>query len=274
MGGGGWRKKYQHGIKNNNQIGIYTFALSHLNTMPDFRISSNGFKEIKKRLVTRLVAFTFLMAAGGIAFTFFNNKKEQDYTILIPALLIFYIFIFTFSIIRVLKRQKKLLDSYTLTINDNTIARYQLDSPTIILYYNEIKEISKTSNGGFIIKGKASEDIILIPAQIDHYSDLEATLGQIHPITSYKYKTILEKYPFINVFLVIGLMSGVYVSMNKIIVGVCSTLLVGILIWSFFKVQKSKNVQHKAKRAAWWMLIILFSIIYVAILKLTGHPKP
>jgi len=70
----------------------------------------------------------------------------------------------------------------------------------------------------------------------------------------------------------IGSMAGVYISLNKIIVAISGTVLTILMIWSFYKIQKSKNVEHRVKRLAWWSLIVLISIIYVVILKLTGSP--
>jgi len=239
--------------------------------MPDYKIRSNGFKEIRKQILTRLLIFTSLIAAGSLAITIFNSKEKQDYVIVLPIMIVLMVIVFGFSIYRALKKQKQLLDSYALTINDNTVTRYQLNTPTISLYHNEIKEISKTSNGSFIIKGKDAEDVILIPAQIDSYANLEASLNQIKPIIFQKSKPIFEKYPVLNVIVMIGLMFGVYVSMNKIIVATCGILITAIMGWSFYKVQKSKNVEHRIKRISWLLLIVLFSIIYVIILKLTGH---
>ena len=242
--------------------------------MPDYKIRPDRFKEIRNQLLTRLIILFFLTGVASVTMTIYTSKDKVDYVIFLPILIVLLIAVFVFSIYRAVKKQKKLLDNYALTINENTVTRYQLNTPTISLYHNEIKEILKTKNGSFIIKGKDAEDIILVPAQIDNYTDLETLLSQIKPVIFQKSKPVYEKYPFLNIILLIGLMAGVYVSMNKIIVLACGTLLTIIMVWSFYKVQKSKNVENRTKQISWWSLIVLVSIICVTILKLIGHYHP
>jgi hypothetical protein len=241
--------------------------------MPDYRIRPDGFKEIKKQTLQRLLVVG-LVALSIVTVTTIGAKEKGDYIITVPVTIVLFSLIFGFSIRRTFKKQKELLDSYALTINDNTIARYQLNTPTIILYHAEIKEILKTKSNRFIIKGKNAEDIIYVPPQIGNYQDLEIKLSEIKSISLHNSKNPFERYPAIIIFLVLGLMLGVYGSMNKIIVLMCSIPLVAIIVWSFLKIQKNKNIESRAKRASWFILIILFSIISVTILKLTGTYKP
>ena len=242
--------------------------------MPDYRIKPDGFKEIRKIILQRLLIVALIAVSFIVVLTIYKAKGEEDYIITLPATIVLFTVIFGFSTRRVIKKQKELLDSYALTINDNAITRYQLNTPTTTLSHTEIKEILKTKNNRFIIKGKSAEAIIYVPSQIDNHQDLEIKLDAIKPISLYSTKNLFEKYPVIIAFLILGLMAGVYGSMNKIIVLLCSIPLVAIIIWSFFKIQRSKNIQSRAKRTLWFILIILISIITVTILKLTGKYQP
>ncbi len=62
----------------------------------------------------------------------------------------------------------------------------------------------------------------------------------------------------------------VYTVQNKLIVGLAGTTLAILLIWSFIKMRKSKNVDRKTKQTTWWLLLVLVSVITVMIVKLMG----
>jgi len=242
--------------------------------MPDYRIRPGGYEEIRKQSLKKLLVFISFIAVIVIVTTAYNAKADEYAIITIPATIIIFTIVFAFSIRNVFKKQKKLLDSYALTINDNTITRYQLNTPTITLYRTEVKEILRKSNKGFIIKGINAEDIIYVPSQVENYHELEILLNEIKPIISYSPKNFFEKFPIITIILVFGLMVGVYASMNKVVVVLCGIPVIIIIAWSFFKLQKNKNIERKAKRSSWIILVILLSIIYITIAKLTGTYNP
>ena len=66
-------------------------------------------------------------------------------------------------------------------------------------------------------------------------------------------------------------MAGVYISKDKMIVGVSGTVLLLILGYSFFEVQRSKNIDHKTKQGMWWVILVTASIVAVMYYKLTGQ---
>ncbi|HEX3167739.1 MAG TPA: hypothetical protein VHQ93_15830 [Chitinophagaceae bacterium] len=242
--------------------------------MPDYRIRPGGYEEIRKQSLKKLLVFISFIAVIVIVTTAYNAKADEYAIITIPATIIIFTIVFAFSIRNVFKKQKKLLDSYALTINDNTITRYQLNTPTITLYRTEIKEILRKNNKGFIVRGMNAEDTIYVPSQVEKYHELEILLNEIKPIISYRPKNVFEKFPIVTIILVFGLMVGVYASMNKVVVVLCGIPVIIIIAWSFFKIQKNKNIERKAKRSSWVILVILLSIIYITVAKLTGTYNP
>ena len=66
-------------------------------------------------------------------------------------------------------------------------------------------------------------------------------------------------------------MAAVYMSKDKIIVGVSGTVLVVVLGYSFFEVQRSKNVDSKTKKGMWWLILVIASIVGAMYYKLTGQ---
>lgn len=224
-------------------------------------------------MIARLLVMIAIVAPFGIAVTLFNTGKEkQQYNyISIPIIIVLFIIVFFYTIRRAVKKQKELMDSYTLVLSENMITRYQLNTPTISLYHNELKEISKTSKGIFVIKGRQPEDVIFVPAQIENHADLEERLNNILPIAQYKPKTIFEKYSIPISLLTVGLMFGVYTAKDKMLALACCIPLTAFLAWSFYKIRVSKNIDNKVRRISWWMLLVMASIIYATILKFSSH---
>lgn len=66
-------------------------------------------------------------------------------------------------------------------------------------------------------------------------------------------------------------MSAVYISKNKIIVSVSGTILLLVLGYSFFEIQRSKNIDSKTKKGMWRLILVTVSFIGVMYYKLTGQ---
>jgi hypothetical protein len=235
-------------------------------TMQIFKIRQSGFKEIRRTMLIRTIPMLVIVLTFGITVA----SKSLNYTEILPYYIPFIVVLLAFGIYRGINRQKTLFNSYTLTITNNLISREQVNTPTISIYFNDIKEISKHKNGSFTVKGKDATDIIAIPPQVDNYSQLETTLQGIRPIVAKDNVSFLQKYQSLTALLVVGLMLCVYTVNNKIIVALAGTTFVSIMIWSFIKIRGSKNVDRRTKKIVWWSLIVVASVIAVMIFKLTG----
>jgi hypothetical protein len=238
--------------------------------MQIFKIRQDGFKEIKKKTLLRSIPILLIAVTVGITISTINSRGKDNDVNVLPFVIPLAILALGFGVYRGINRQKALFDSYTLTITNNLITREQYNTPTISIYFNEIKEIAKHKNGSFTIRGKDVSDLIGIPSQIDNYSQLETTLEVIKPIVIKNKVPLLEKYQSLTGLVTAGLMLCVYTVESKIIVGLTGSALVALMIWSFIKIQKSKNVDNKTKKSVWWVLLVLASVIAVMIFKLTG----
>ena len=238
--------------------------------MQVFKISQDGFKEIKKQMLIRTLPVMLIAVTVGIAISFINSKDNSAKVNVLPIVIPIMAAAVGFGLYRGVNRQKSLFESYTLTITNNLVTREQLNTPTISIYFNEVKEIAKHKNGSFTIKGKETVDLIVIPAQIDDYLQLETALQQIQPIVVKDKVSFMEKYQSLSGLLTVGLMLCVYTVNNKIIVALTGSTLVALMVWSFNKIRSSKNVDSKTKRSVWWVALVLASVIAVMIFKLTG----
>ena len=239
--------------------------------MQVFKIRQNGFKEIRKKILLRSIPTYLITVATVITIITVNSKQQDNEVNILPIFIPLMTAGIGFGIYRGLNRQKALFESYTLTITNNLITREQFNTPTISIYFNDIKEIVKHKNGSFTIKGKEAVDLIGIPVQIDDSSQLETALQQIHPIVVKDKVSFMEKYQSLTGLVTAGLMICVYTVNNKIIVALTGSALVTLLVWSFFKIRSSKNIDSKTKRTFWIITLVLASIIMVMFYKLTGH---
>jgi len=242
--------------------------------MQQYKIRQDGFKEIKKQMLIRTIPIMLIAVAIGITISSINSKDKTTAVNVLPIVIPVMAIAVGFGLYRGVKRQKVLFESYQLTLTNNTITREQFNTPTISIYFNDVKEIVKNKNGSFIIKGKDRIDLIAIPTQIENYSELEKTLTQIKPVETKSSKPFFQKYSLVITLLTLALMLCVYTITNKIIVALSGTILVAILSSSFYEVRRSKNIDAKTKSSMWWVLIVLASIICVMIMKLIGIQKP
>ncbi|MFT3702633.1 MAG: hypothetical protein QM802_09695 [Agriterribacter sp.] len=238
--------------------------------MQYYKIRRDGLKEIRKQTLIKTLPVLLIALTVGITISSINSKNAG---IALPIFIPFMMVTVGFGIYRGGKRQGNLLESYQLTLTNNLITREQANTPTVSIYFNEIKEIVKNKNGSFVIRGKDSSDVIGIPAQIENYSELEDTLMQIKPFGGNVINSFLQRYGIAISFFTMALMLCVYTVTNKIIVAISGTILVAILLWSFYEIRKSKNIDARTKRGMWWLLLVLASIIGVMVIKLIGIQK-
>jgi heme/copper-type cytochrome/quinol oxidase subunit 2 len=251
--------------------------------MLTFKIPPKGIKEIRKKMLIYGIPFSFISIAIALLITFSIDYDQNDqikpasdlydtsnpYDWITWALPIVVVFsVAGFSMFRTVRRVKKTYESYELTISENLIAREQLNTPTISIYLAEVQEIIKRKNKGFIVRGKTNRDMILIPAQIENYEQLETALEQIKPIATKGKTTSWIKTQRSMGLLAIALMICVYTVENKIIVGVAAVLFTAFFIYSFINIQKSKNVDYSTKRSRWVTLIVVLSVLGLTIMKL------
>lgn len=237
-------------------------------TIKEFRFSENGLKEIRKQILLRVIPIMAVAATTGIVMSYIGSKNSRaDFTTL-PITIAVMAGVLGFSIFRSLKKQKALLQSYTLTITNTVIGREQLNTPTVTIPLDNIRSIEKKKKGAFIVRGEQQHDVIYILRQIDNYEELEKELNRIKPISDGSAGPIWKKLRLLTPLLVIASMLCVYTINNKIVVAISGVLLIALLSWSFYEGQRSKNIDRKTKRNMWWSVLVLVSVIVVMITKL------
>ncbi|WP_456313981.1 hypothetical protein [Pseudomonas shirazensis] len=232
-----------------------------------FKIRENGFEEMKKELIFKSVPMLLISMIFGIAIVFFNTKNSEDLFRALPFIIPIYLFALGFGIRTGLKRQKILFQTFKLTFLENNIIREIANTPTVNIPFTDIQSIIKDKKGTYTIKGKTAVETILVPSQIENHGGLELTLNNIKPIEELTQSKFEEKYRIPIILLMFICMATVYISFNKILVGICSVVVSTLLIRSSIQILKNKNIDNKTRRIGYYSLIVLASVIGVTIIK-------
>jgi len=236
----------------------------------EFQIRENGFAEIKKAMIIKTIPIVILAAGTGLSISYFNTNVQSNDVNVLPFVIPIIIGALAFGLFKGINRQKGLFESYKLIINENEIIREQNNTQTISIPHNEIKSIIRNPKGILTIVGNSNTEIIGVPFQINNSEKLEQILSQIKPITYSDKKPLAEKYKGLLILLMLGLMASVYISKDKLVVGITGTILILILSYSFYEGRRNKNIDKKTKNGMWWLILVLLSVIGNMYFKLTG----
>ena len=248
------------------------FFERYIPAMEQFKLKPEGFKELRNTMLKRAVPSLLIASAGGLAISHFNPNAPSGDVSVLPVVIPMLLGAAAFGLYRGIKRQKQIFDSYILTLHPDSISREQHNTPTISIAKTEVSEIIRNPDGGFTIKGNSAVNLIGVPAQVDEYEKLEKALSAIKEITIKTAEPVFQKFQSLGALVMVGLMAAVYISTNKLVVGICGPALLVLMGYSFFEIQRSKNIDNKTKRIRWWLILIAMSVIGIMFFKLTARP--
>jgi hypothetical protein len=248
--------------------------------MQSFKLKQDAYKKIKKRLliilIPALLVYVIVIPASMGVFTDISSFQfVWSFELILPLVIIVFFMGFTiFSSFRFYNKIKRIYETYELQISDNLIGREQADTPTITIYFRDVQEIVKRRKGGFLVRGTAATDLILIPKSIENHEELEAALAQIKPIASKSQKAPLHIIQLILGLVTVGLMICIINVNNKIIIALAGLMLTAITVYNFIQTRKSKNVDYRTKRFRWFSFMVLLLFLYLVYQKLTAPEMP
>jgi hypothetical protein len=226
--------------------------------MHQFRIRQDGFKAIKKTLLTGFALGAIIaMLLPIILSTVTPHTVSDDSSIFTMILMSVLLAFITYTSIN---RYRKMLESYRLTITEDAVTREQVNTPTITIRKDAVTKIIKASNGGFAVIGGSKLNAIGIPAQIEQHEDVERILSGIRPLTvqTAQWLQYLQVAAVILVFIPIclGLLSE-----NRIVLSLSGIAMCGLMILGFVIIQRSKNYDRRMKRLSYIMWIPFLAIM-------------
>ena len=227
--------------------------------MKQYFIGEEGMKKFRKRYYNIFLPVMALGAVIPLTINLMSIHAADGYTpwIVFGALAVY----FTFSLTRMFKKQKTMLESYRLTITENEITREQMNTPPLTISFMEVKEIMKTRKGSFIVRGISKTDLIQIPAWVDDTAGIEEQLKTFSTVTTAKnfmrrqYGALAIRLLGLAMLIVIGVVK------DQLIVGICGALLIGLIIWGLNEIRVNKNMPTNAKRRS----MVVFALIAIVV---------
>ncbi|PTS89380.1 hypothetical protein DBR27_22725 [Flavobacterium sp. HMWF030] len=92
-------------------------------------------------------------------------------------------------------------------------------------------------------------------------------LNQIKPIENFSEPTFDEKYKISIGILTLFCLATVYISVNKILVGICGLIIIGLLIRSFIKIKRDSSVDNKSKRNLYISSFLVLAYVVAVTIK-------
>jgi hypothetical protein len=231
-----------------------------------FKTQPEGFAIIRKQALTRFIPVMLLgvIVVGAANFSTTSGFDTDTLLFTIPIMLVAV----AIGIFNGLKKRRRLFDSFSVEINEDTITRIQEDTPDLALNRLEISSISKDRNGTITVRGMSAYDIIQIPAGMERPDELEAALLRIMPFSEGAQRSLLERFGWITGVVAILLMMVIRFADNKAVVIAGGVALIALLIWGFMKAYRNKNVPEGYKRSIWIMLLLIVGVIVAILMKL------
>jgi len=227
--------------------------------MRTFKLDPDGFKEIRQKTLTRTISIGLLGALAGLYISSVNKNTDTSTVDILPFVIPIILVALGFRLFKGLKRQKDMWDSYELTFDGETITRKQNNVPTVTINKSDLQEMVESPQGHILLKTGQRTNLINIPSSVQDRDELLKALadfGLMNKQTGNKSKLTL-----IASLVGIGLMVVFFVSKEKSIILLTGTILTVGLLWSFFEIQRSKLIDKRTKRAAYFIFLVLFSII-------------
>lgn len=183
--------------------------------------------------------------------------------IIVPIFLLF----FGWTMFRTIRRERALMKSYTLEITDTGINRRLKDIRYVSISSTTITEIIQFKKGGFLVKGRGGEQI-MIPRGLDDTGKLEEQLRALAPITVEDKDPLNLKHRWFMLLSTAALYLCVSIISNKTVVAVAAILAVGLTGFAVFQIRTNKNIYAASKRGSWLYFFILGITLFLALIKL------
>ena len=226
--------------------------------MIQFTTRKDGFRELRNKLLIGMISAS-LIGVLSVLLLLSTPIVQVDDSLVFT--LVLMIPLMGFSTWRDMRRQKRTFESYRLTITENALIREQLNTPSITISRNRVKEIFRTASGVICIVGDSKLNAIGVPAQIENREELERILSAIRPIVSksqWTPKTVLQLAAVFAV--IVGCPIGLLTE-DRVIITVSGIVLCAFLVYGFVLIRRSNHFDNRMKRMSYITFIPVLAIL-------------
>ena len=228
--------------------------------MSTFRIRPGSFRELHKKLLVRHALFCLALLVFG-HYMYFNPAEP-----IWPTTVAFNLFLVgtaVFSWFYSVKKQAVLFESMLLTIDEQGVTRTQLNTPTKHLSAGQIASIEHFPTGLFVIRGANKTDTVWMPAQVEAPDQLARELSQFGPVLTPPAPAWYKSYASLLGLLMLPLLYFFITSANIIVSVILGAVAIGSLLYSYWFVQRSKDIDQRIKRYNHLSLLVLAWLIAI-----------
>jgi hypothetical protein len=237
-------------------------------TQQQFRTDMSAYPKAGRKFMWKYIAVmgVIMIATSAFMYSRSDNTPASMFSLVIS--LSVYAAVVIFGVIRAMKRYKKVFESYLITIDNNGITREQHETPLVSIPAHEIKSIRKRANNTIVITGKSSYEKIVIPAQMERYSEMEMLLRSLHPF-ELTATPLHERLDW-----AIGLLSAITLFMiiymdDKRIVLAGAIITIPLYSWSLVQRLRNKNLAYNSAFSKAYAVAVLLALIAFAAYKLS-----
>ncbi len=220
------------------------------------------FSDIGKRREKKIILLSILgtlIAMSVVFIVTFWKSGYYDLTTWISEMGYYMLAMFAIGIITSLVCYKyimSMIESFVITLTDNSITREVKFMRTRTIQYEDIVQISSTRKGVLVVSGKDSVGTIMVSPYIANYAELKNRLNDISPITAYVAK---PGQWFLIVLFYIFIACGLYYQFgqNETLLLAAQVLTAASLTTVFIYLQVSKRFNKRTKKIAWYVLLFM-----------------
>ena len=163
-----------------------------------------------------------------------------------------------------------MLESFTIELDEDGVKRTQEKTPEMYLAKEDIQAVYKLKEGGLKLQGKAKTDFIFIPPHMEEQAELHQKIQEWKALEDLPESTVWEKLSRFIAIPFLGSMLVVFMVDNKLAVGIAGVVFVALSVWTFLEIRKSKHLDKRVKRASWWSILVILSVLFAVIMKISA----
>jgi hypothetical protein len=236
--------------------------------MPQYKNSPERYPLFRLQIIVRMTILMLIITIGSFCISYFSGEKDST-SLYISLILMFFVLVaFSYIIVKTIKQQKIIYDSFNLTVGLDYLSRTQSNLPAITLFFNDIDKISENRLGYLKVDGKQKGQFIIISPYLEDKDKLKNELQSIKPFSDQRVENVFTTSPFLLPLITIGSMAAIYISSNKVIVAIGGAILIPLLAWSFFKIGSMPKSANPLAKNRFLLVIVFISIIATIYYKL------
>ena len=225
--------------------------------MKEFAYRPEGFRVVRARqirLVAGIFGFAFLLA--GVVPVFLNPTRITA----LPYMFLIVVIAAAITIANSVAKQRTIYKTFKLSIDDTKLTVVRKGFPELTIFRNDLRSISKRSNGNLLIRGKNQYYTIYIFPFIDGQAELEEMLAQMKPIRVLK-RSVSVFWFLPGVLIATAAIAGMAITSSDILKIISVGVLVFILAAGFFITQTNRKLDRTTQILSWGILVPL--IVFV-----------